>query len=139
MSNAFTKLALSIAARKAGKVLGMAGLGSGIAAGLSHGLDASSMGLADAITYGKSYYSPLLKALGADNMAKVNDELAEKLFKVRHQALENANPGKIVIDFDTPGLKGLEHRGLVAKGGLLSGLAGLTSRSASGSARKAAR
>jgi hypothetical protein len=125
MTNAFTKLALSIAARKAGKILGMAGIGAGLFGGSSHLVDVARMGLPDAITLGKSYYSPILKAVGAENIANANDELTYNLFKAKNKALEKVDPSKAFFSADTP--EGIinRHRSKVLRGAVFGGIRGL--------------
>ena len=122
MNNAFTKLAASIAARNAGKFLGLTGLGAASMAGLSHGLDAASMGLDDAIAFGKSYYSPLVKAVGYDDIAKLNDEAAEAANTRIIDAIKKSTGAKYVFDLSSPALRRPEHLYHAGLGGALGAL-----------------
>lgn len=120
--SAFTKLAASIAARNAGRLLGVTGLGAGTMAGVSHALDGINMGLDDALSYGKAYYSPILRSIGAEDLAKVNDEAAEKTFKAINAKLKAENPGSIILNLDSPGLLTTNHLTHVGLGGALGAL-----------------
>lgn len=122
MRNAFTKLAASIATRNAGKLLGLTGLGAGAVAGLSHGLDAASMGLDDAITYGKSYYSPILEAIGLENLAKINNEAAEAVNQKMVAALQAENPGRYILNLDTPEILRPRHLVNTSMGGIIGAM-----------------
>jgi hypothetical protein len=122
VSIAFTKLAASIAARNAGRLLGVTGLASGTMAGVSHALDAINMGVDDALTYGKSYYSPILRSVGAEDLARVNDEAAEKTFNAINAKLQAANPGDVILNWDTPSLLRTHHLTNVGLGGALGAL-----------------
>jgi hypothetical protein len=122
MNSAFTKLAANIAARNAGKFLGLTGLGAGAAAGISHGLDAASMGLDDAISFGKSYYSPLVKAVGYDDIAKLNDQAAEAANTRIIDAIKKSTGAEHVFDLSSPALRRPEHLMYTGLGGALGAL-----------------
>ncbi len=122
MDRAFTKLAASIAARNAGKLLGLTGLGAGATALLSHGLDAAHMGIDDAIAFGKSYYSPLVKAVGYDDIAKLNDEAAEAANTRIIDAIKKNTGAEYVFDLSSPTLRRPEHLIHTGVGGALGAL-----------------
>jgi len=90
MNSAFTKLAASLAARNSARFLKGVGLSAAGGAALSHILDLGAYNLDDAVRYGKSYYAPLLEAIGQKELASSVINEANKAF-IANPALGDPN------------------------------------------------